>query len=67
MPEDDDFPIAKIATCSFVILLIIISPFVIWDEINSKNNCEDIGGEYQVVDEYFNGKMWLDVYGCVKQ
>lgn len=46
-----------------IILLGIIGSYVSED---NRNNCEKIDGKYEVVDKKFNGKVYVDVYGCVK-
>lgn len=37
------------------------------EESKNKDDCESIDGEYVVVDEEWNGKYYVDVYGCVKK
>lgn len=34
---------------------------------DEKNSCENVGGNYEIVDNSFTGKVWVDIYGCVKK
>lgn len=52
-----------------VVSVIMILLFI--DYMNGKNNkneCEEIGGKYVIVDKQWNvsTKTYIDIYGCVK-
>lgn len=34
---------------------------------DKKNSCENVGGKYEIVDKSFTGKVWVDIYGCIKK
>lgn len=35
-------------------------------EDESKNECEKVGGKYEVVDTTYSSNVFIDIYGCVK-
>lgn len=50
------------------ILGLIITLGIVGAKIEEENRdaCKSIGGEYKVVDKQMSGKVYIDVYGCVK-
>lgn len=44
----------------------LISMSIEQDEKN-RDGCKDVGGRYVVVDQQWTGKVYVDVYGCVKE
>lgn len=63
----DDFTIgAFIAVGVFTILFIGLLVITSLQEDKALNECEEIGGKYEVVDRQSTGKAIVNIYGCVK-
>jgi len=58
-----------IAICiTLIFILPILFLFLIAHGDENLNDCEDIGGKYEVIGQEYHGgaKRTIDVYGCVK-
>ncbi|MEK3956110.1 MULTISPECIES: hypothetical protein [unclassified Psychrobacillus] len=65
-PMDEHLVIMGISIVILFVLLIGFSVLINLSIEETKNECESIGGKYQVVDREWSGKQMTDIYGCVK-